>query len=419
MIKRILLNDLKSHISKKEISLIIGPRQSGKTTLMLLLKEYLIEKGEKVVFLNLDVEADRNYFSSQSRLISKIQLEIGKEPGFVFIDEIQRKENAGLFLKGIYDLSFPYKFILSGSGSLELKEKIHESLVGRKRVFELTTVSFEEFVNYKTEYKYESKLMDFFKIEVDKTEKFLREYLQFGGYPRIILAESFIEKQIEMNEIYQSYLEKDISFLLNVRKTDAISRLVKILASQIGRTVNYSELSNSLQLSSETLKNYLWYLEKTFIVNRINPFFKNTRKEITKSPVYYFCDLGLRNYSLGFFKEYEEIFDTGFAFQNFILNILKDKLKEKPFTIHFWRTLDKAEVDFIISTGTEIFPIEVKFKKFKNQGIGRSLRSFILKYNPKKALVINLDYEEVLKIKNTEISFLPYYKIQTFIDNII
>ncbi|MBE3138739.1 MAG: AAA family ATPase, partial [Actinobacteria bacterium] len=102
MIKRILLNELKSHLLKKEFSLIVGPRQSGKTTLMLLLKDYLFKKGEKVVFLNLDVESDRIFFSSQEKLISKIRLELGSGKGFVFIDEIQRKENAGLFLKGIY-----------------------------------------------------------------------------------------------------------------------------------------------------------------------------------------------------------------------------------------------------------------------------------------------------------------------------
>jgi hypothetical protein len=97
VIKRILFNELKSHLSKREISIIVGSRQSGKTTLMLLLKDFLIKNGERVIFLNLDVEADRNYFLSQSKLISKIQLEIGKNKGFVFIDEIQRKEDAGLF----------------------------------------------------------------------------------------------------------------------------------------------------------------------------------------------------------------------------------------------------------------------------------------------------------------------------------
>lgn len=199
IIKRKLFNELKDHLKEKEISLIVGPRQAGKTTLMRSLKEFLDLQNERTVFLNLDFEPDKKYFVSQEALIKKIELEFGKEKGFVFIDEIQRKENAGLFLKGIYDLNLPYKFIVSGSGSLELKEKIHESLAGRKKIFELGTVSFDEFVNFKTDYKYENKLADFFALEKEKTLSFLTEYLNFGGYPRVILEPRFAEKSKEID----------------------------------------------------------------------------------------------------------------------------------------------------------------------------------------------------------------------------
>src|SRR3989339_1568536 len=154
IIERKIFELLKKHLNSKEISLITGPRQSGKTTLMLELKSFLEKKGENVAFFNFDFESDKIFLESQNKLLEKIRLEFGGKSGYVFIDEIQRKENAGLFLKGIYDMNLPYKFIVSGSGSLELKERIHESLAGRKRVFTLPTVSFLEFVNYKTEYKY-------------------------------------------------------------------------------------------------------------------------------------------------------------------------------------------------------------------------------------------------------------------------
>jgi len=195
IIKRHLFKELVQHLFKKEISLIIGPRQAGKTTLMLLLEKELQKEGERTLFLNLDSEQDQQFFSSQQMLIRKIKLEIGIKKGYVFIDEIQRKENAGLFLKGIYDMSLPYKFIVSGSGSLELKEKIHESLVGRKRIFELAPVSFEEFVNFKTDYRYQGKIKDYFEIEKEATENFLKEYLNFGGYPRVVLEEEKDEKR--------------------------------------------------------------------------------------------------------------------------------------------------------------------------------------------------------------------------------
>jgi len=398
-------------LQKKEISLIIGPRQSGKTTLMLLLKDYLLKNNKKTLFLNLDVETDRAYFTSQEKLIAKINLELGLEKSYVFIDEIQRKENAGLFLKGIYDLNLNYKFIVSGSGSLELKEKIHESLVGRKRIFKLTTVKFIEFVNYKTSYKYENKISDFFKIEQNKSLQYLDEYLHFGGYPRVVTAETISEKKAEMDEIYQSYIEKDISFLLNVKNTEKVSNLIRLLASQTGKLFNYSECSNTINLSIETLKKYIWYLEKTFIINRITPFYKNIRKEITKSPIFYFEDIGFRNYALNLFNA-SEISDIGFLFQNFIYNILKDVFEQSSISINFWRTLDKAEVDFIITVGKDYIPVEVKYKSFNSApNISRSFRSFIIKYKPRRALVVNLNYNSLMKIDDTEVIFLPYYEL--------
>jgi len=111
-----------------------------------------------------------------------------------------------------------YKFIVSGSGSVELKEKVHESLAGRKRIFELSTLSFEEFINFKTNQRYEDRLLEFFPIEKEKGYTLFDEYLNFGGYPRIVLEEKLSEKLKQINEIYQSYIERDISYLLKVNK---------------------------------------------------------------------------------------------------------------------------------------------------------------------------------------------------------
>ena len=408
MIKRKLFEELKSHVPKKEISFIVGPRQAGKTTLMLMLKDHLENKGETTLFLNLDIEQDKQFFSSQSKLIRKIELELGKKEGFVFIDEIQRKEDAGLFLKGIYDMNLPYKFIVSGSGSVELKEKIHESLVGRKRLFELSTVSFEEFVNFETSYRYENRLTDFFSLETEKVHELLEEYLNFGGYPRIVMEEKLDEKLRLINEIYQSYIERDISYLLKIRKTDEFSNLVKVMAAQIGNLVNFSELTSTLGISVRTLKEYLWYLEKTFILKRINPYFKNVRKEITKSPIFYYYDLGLRNFASGSFGSLQ---DKGFVFQNFVFNVLREKVRLSSSKICFWRTKDKAEIDFVVDSGKNLIPIEVKYKKLAAAKIPTSLRSFIKRYKPEKSLIINLSMDEVVVLNQTKIHILPFYKI--------
>ena len=405
--------ELRKHLTQKEISFIVGPRQAGKTTLMFLLKDYLDKKGEKTLFLNLDIETDKEYFVSQEALIKKIELELGKAKGFVFIDEIQRKQDAGLFLKGIYDMNLPYKFIVSGSGSVELKEKIHESLAGRKRIFELSTLSFEEFINFKTQYKYKDKLTEFFTIEKTKTELLLEEYLNFGGYPRVVLGEELAEKQRLIGEIYQSYIERDISYLLRVNKTEAFSSLVKLISAQTGNMANFSELSSTLGISAKTVKDYLWYMEKTFIIQRINPYFRNIRKEIVKSCVYYFYDLGLRNFAIG---EFGRLKDKGFVFQNLICNLLREKLKDTSAKICFWRTKDKAEVDFVVDVGKEIIPVEVKYRKMASIEIKRSLRSFIEKYTPQKAFVVNLSLEAEANFRGTKIHIIPFYKIASAVE---
>ena len=253
LIKRDEFQALKNHLDKKEISLIVGARQAGKTTLMKELQDYLEQKREKIIFLSLDFEKDKPFFSSQDSFVKKLELEFGRGKGIVFIDEMQRKENAGLFLKGLYDMQLPYKFIVSGSGSLELKEKIHESLAGRKWFFELPTISFKEFVNFKTDYRYEGRLSQFFAVEKERAEFFLEEYLSFGGYPRVVLEEVFSEKIRIIDEIFRSYMEKDVLYLLRVEKLDIFSSLIKLLASQIGGLVNYSEIANTLGISVQTV----------------------------------------------------------------------------------------------------------------------------------------------------------------------
>jgi predicted AAA+ superfamily ATPase len=406
-----MFGELSAHLPKKEISLITGPRQAGKTTLMLQLQDYLRKKGENTFFLSLDFESDMPNFATQAALLDRIRLEFGKQKGYVFIDEIQRKENAGLFLKGIYDMRTPYKFIVSGSGSVELKEKVHESLTGRKRMFELTTVSIKEFINFKTGYRYEDRLDKFFRVNRAESMSLLMEYLNFGGYPRVILEDIVTEKLKIIDEIYRSYIEKDIAYLLRVERIDAFGNLIRLLAGQIGSMVNLNELSSTLGISVQTVKNYLTYAEKTFVVKRVSPYYRNIRKEISKSPVIYFNDLGMRNFSIGQFGRYAMFSEMGFLFQNLVYGLLQQQTKDESGTLHFWRTKDKAEVDFIINRGREVVPVEVKCREMKDKSIARSLRGFIAKYRPREAWVVNIGLRDEEKIDKTLVKFVPVFDL--------
>ncbi|MDA2922750.1 AAA family ATPase, partial [Patescibacteria group bacterium AH-259-L07] len=157
--QRQIFPEIVRHLQETEITLIIGPRQVGKTTMLLQLKDYLIkQKGypeHNVLFFNLDLIADKAEIGNQTHFIHILKetlKSLKTEPLFVLIDEAQRIENAGIFFKGIYDLNLPIKFVLTGSSALEIRAKIHESLTGRKRVFHLYPLTFYEYLKTKDEF---------------------------------------------------------------------------------------------------------------------------------------------------------------------------------------------------------------------------------------------------------------------------
>jgi len=409
-IKRAISDEVEKHLLAKEITMIVGARQVGKTTLLQALFAGVKNNGKKAIFFNLDVKADANFFSSQEKLLDRLRLEFGDVSGYVFVDEIQRKTDAGVFLKGLYDLNTPYKFIVSGSGSLELKERIHESLAGRKRMFEMSPVTFTEFADFKTDYKYSNRLQDYYRLNQEKTRRLLDEYLNFGGYPRVVSASERSEKEKIIHEIFRSYAEKDIAYFLKVERVDAFELLLKLLASQAGKILSYVHLSKEANISFPTLKKYLWYAEKTFAIHFAIPYFKNHHKELVKSPMVYFSDLGLRNYTIGFFGNLPEQ-EYGFVFQNFVMNILLERNQWTNSQVKFWRTTDGREVDFVVDSGTNVIPIEVKYSALKSPEIEKSLRVFLERYAPVEAMVVNLTLDEERVFGKTKVRFVPFWKL--------
>lgn len=256
-IRRKQLELLRKDLQRKEITLLVGPRQAGKTTLMKQLEQDLQARKTAKLYLNMDIESDAAYLQSQQTLLNKIRLELG-ETGYVFIDEIQRKPNAGVYFKGLYDMDLPYKFVLSGSGSIELKEKIGESLAGRKLIVPVDTISFEEFLDYRTDYKYTGRLNLFLSLEKEKGNFLLQEYLAYGGYPAVVTASTVEDKIRIMDEIYSAYMMRDISSLLGMQQPEYYSRMLRLLAAGAGGLVNISRLASDTGLSVPTVHKYLW-----------------------------------------------------------------------------------------------------------------------------------------------------------------
>ncbi|MBU1088262.1 ATP-binding protein [Patescibacteria group bacterium] len=405
-IPRHIYTKLKNHLSEPEISLILGPRQSGKTTIMKKLQKELQQQNKSTLFLNLDINEDKQFFQTQHTLIDYIKSKISNKPAVIFIDEIHRLTNAGLFLKGLYDLKTKYKFIISGSGSLELKANIIEPMTGRKKIFYCLPISFTEFITYKlnTTEKKAKTLLDQNPLQ---TSRLVNEYINYGGYPRVISTQTHQNKINILTEIFKSYIEKDILLLLNIQRDQAFRNLIKLLATQTGNLINYNELSSTLGLNLKTLKKYLYLLEKTFIISLTPPFFQNARKELTKSPKVYFLDLGLLHLAQGILPSLQNQI-TGNTFENACFLRLKEL--NLFHQIHFWRTKSGAEIDFIIhssKTGQPI-PIEIKLNPKKNI-LGKSLINFIKKYQSKQSFIYSLNTKHISSKFNTHT--IPFHHL--------
>lgn len=336
---------------------------------------------------------------------------------YVFVDEAQKVPEAARFFKGVYDSRLNAKLILTGSSSLEIKAKFKETLAGRKRIFTLPSFTFFEFLAIKDRLlgKYAEEKKQITKIDANRLIELYKEYIIFGGYPRVALSRGKEEKISILREIYSSYIENDVIRFLGIENKTAFHRLVKLLASQIGQLINLEELATNLGIDRATVERYIRALEQTFIVKKITPYFRNSRQEIVKAGKIYFFDSGIRNTALENFNALEDRGDRGLILENSILPELLFQYRNKMAKINFWRTKQKAEVNFIIEQGLELLPLEVKCW-LKKPSIPPSLKSFIEKFNPKKAFIINLSlHNSCLQINKTKVNFIYPFELDRFI----
>lgn len=418
-IKREIFNEVAGHLSKPEITLITGSRQVGKTVLLEQLKEYLINNKrlspDLIFYFNLDLVKDWEIFQNQSNFIEFLKDRSQKNRIYVFIDEAQKVPEAARFFKGVYDSKINTKLILTGSSSLEIKAKFKETLAGRKRIFHLSPFTFLEFLSAKEKELSEvtRRRQKLTLIDQRRLLALYKEYMTVGGYPRVVLSQNHDEKSNTLQEIYSSYVEKDAVGFLEIKNKSAFNRLIKLLAAQIGQLVNIGELSVNLGIDRNTVERYIQALEETFIIKKISPYYQNPRQEIIKAGKIYFLDLGLRNLALADFIPFDEKIDKGMVFENAIFIELFLKLRNIG-ELHFWRTKQGAEVDFVIEKGLELLPVEVK-SIIKKGSVTTGLRSFIDKFHPRNALVVNLSVNrDTITRGKTRIDFVYPFEIGRF-----
>ncbi len=349
MLTRELEKLIKKDFFKGKALIIVGARQTGKTTLA----EKVIKNSKyesKTIFFNCDFIDDREKLNNVN--LTRLEKLIGNDK-IIFIDEGQKVQTIGQTLKILVDHYKKEKQVLvTGSSSLNLLDKTEEPLTGRKFVFRLYPLSIREIYPD----------MDLHKIYKD-----LEEYLIFGLYPDVVNNSSFKEKTRILKELTSSNLYKDILEFQSVKSSSLLVRLLKLLSLQIGKEVSYHELSNNLGIDLRTIERYIDLLEKNFIIFRLPPYSMNKRREISRMNKIYFYDLGIRNALINDFNLLENRNDKGELFENFmIVERLKYREYHQIYADHyFWRTYDGSEVDLIEDRGGKLFGYEFKWKEKK------------------------------------------------------
>ncbi len=401
---------LEPWMKRREIIVIKGARQTGKTTLLLHLSK--VWKGN---YVTLEDEEIKNALERDPKIFVK---RFGKNK-FLFIDEAQYLKNIGKILKLLFDLyGKKLKLVVAGSGSFDIKVQVGKYLVGRAIFFELFPLDFEEFLLWKEKNLYEvfleykKQIFDFIfkgkKIKVKpifekEFQQNLKEYLLYGGFPGIVKEKNKEIKKELLKNLMRTYLEKDVFFFLGIRHLEKFQNLLRHLAFNSGNILSISGISSDLKMDFRTAEDYLNILEQTYIISSLSPFYKNLTTELKKSKKVYLLDEGLRNSIMGNFLELEKRADQGQILENYIFGELKKNFEK----INYWRTTGGAEIDFILKVKKEILPIEVK----SDGRLTKGFLSFLKNYHPKRAIVFTKKDFALKKINKTKIIFIPHFFI--------
>ena len=344
MIKRFITSRILNNLHKGKAILIMGARQSGKTTLL----KGLFPAQQDVLYLNCDDLEDRNLLAAET--ISSMKQFAGKSK-YILIDEAQRVQNIGLKLKLLVD-NFPeVQIIATGSSSFELSNQIMEPLTGRKYEFYLYPFAYQE-------------LADNFGAYRERKE--LANRLIYGSYPDIVNHPS--EAATLLNHLVGSYLYKDIFTFQDLRKPELLDRLLNALALQIGSEVSYNELAQLISTDQKTIQKYIQLLEQAYIIFRLPNYSTNQRNEIKRSRKIYFWDNGVRNCLITDFRDIAVRDDIGKLWENYIVSERMKLLSNAGILrkSYFWRNIHKSEIDYLEVYEDKITAYEIKWNPQRN-----------------------------------------------------
>jgi predicted AAA+ superfamily ATPase len=351
LVQRIIENQIRDRLFKGKAILLLGARQTGKTT---LLKKIVQSYGGDALWLNADEYDIKERFNNPTS--SSLKALIGSKK-LVVLDEAQQIQEVGLALKLLVDTYPEIQVIASGSSAFELQNKTNEPLTGRKFEFQLFPLSYRE-------------LADCNQVMIE--QRLLNHRLVFGSYPEVVNNQG---NEVEVLKLLSdSFLYRDLLMLESIKKPEKLVKLLQALAYQIGQEVSYNEIGNLIGLDSKTVEAYVQLLEKSFVVFRLPSFSRNLRNELKASKKIYFYDNGIRNALISSFQLLEGRQDMGALWENYLV---AERRKSNSYGMfygnaYFWRTKEQQEIDYIEEVDGVLRAYEFKWKEKANQRITKT-----------------------------------------------
>lgn len=350
--RRKIQKDLEESINTKEIVVLTGMRRTGKTTLLKMIFDKI--ESDNKVFLDLENILDQQIFEeSDFNNIWANLSHYGINPNkksYIFIDEVQLMPAVVKIVKYLFD-HYDVKFFLTGSSSFYLKNLFPESLAGRKKLFHLSPLTFQEFLIFKgaktdnaADFLEKDKAKN--KIKHERMTKLIDEYVNYGGFPQVVLENNIDKKNEVLSDIFNSYFQHDVQILADFKKIDAFKKLLLLLSKRVGSKLDITKLASNISVSRETVYNYLSFLENTFFIKLLSPFSRNIDREVSGTKKVYLCDTGILNL-IGKVSE-------GSLFENAVLMNFIDYNN-----INYYQKRSGIEIDFLIGEINTAFEVKI------------------------------------------------------------
>lgn len=343
MLPRKLFSELEAHLNQRYITAITGMRRVGKSTAL----KYLLDKVPHENKLYLDLERVENRYIFQQNTYKDVQIELEIQgidfatPAVIALDEIQLVPTITSILKYFYD-TFPVKFLVTGSSSFYLRNHFSESLAGRKHIFEMYPLDFLEFVRFRGE---DTTVLERFAFQPYQQGLYLKfkdlyeEFLRFGGFPEVVLANNTKEKEMTLKDVVNAYIDLDVRLVADFEVSGTLYKLIRLLAARAGNTLDISKIAAVLGIDRTKTAGYLELLEKTYFIHTISPFSRSVDREISKRKKIYLADTGI-------LQQLAQV-SSGQVFENQVFLQLM-KLGE----IGYYQKKSGQEIDFIFRQNT-------------------------------------------------------------------